>query len=163
MEPFREVISSGSKSKYFSTGRIKLPLMLKEGESADLDLAGAREPQATGSRRSTSRKRDVSEDCVPSEPPSKKRRPGRPYAPPETYAHLAHLPDYLKDNLDGKQRSDPQKLTLTNIFCSCVLWYKVSRAPYTSVMAWLQRPAHRSGHPQMDTTTPTRRTIFGNV
>ena len=99
-----------SKSKYFSPDRIKpLPALddSEEGESTDLDLNGARELQATGSRGPTSKKRNVSEVSGPSKPPNKKKKPSRQYAPPETYAHLAHLPDYLKDNLDGKRGSSP--------------------------------------------------------
>jgi hypothetical protein len=93
-----------SKSKYFSPDRIKpLPTLDEEGESAGLDLGGARELQATGSRQPTAKRRNVSEVSGSSKPPNKKKKPSRQYAPPETYAHLARLPDYLKVNLDGKQ------------------------------------------------------------
>lgn len=105
---FRDAISQfslGSKSKYFSRDRINsLPVLNGDAESTDLDLDldEAEEPQAGDSGRPMSKKRNVSEVSGPSKPPSKKKRPSRPYAPPETYAHLAHLPDYLKDNLDSK-------------------------------------------------------------
>ena len=103
-QSFRNAISRfslESRSKYFSPDRIKpLPTALNvEGESVDLD--GARELLVGGSRRATSKKRDISEVSGSSRPSSKKKR-SRPYAPPETYAHLAHLPDYLKNNLDGR-------------------------------------------------------------
>ena len=126
----REAISRFSlQSKYFSPDRIKLPFILDEGESADIDLDGARELQATGPGRPASKKRSASGVSGSSKPPNKKK-PSRQYAPPETYEHLAYLPDYLKDNLDGKQGPNPRKLSLTNVFCSHVLWYKVSHAPH---------------------------------
>ena len=110
---FRDAISQfslGSKSKYFSPDRINsLPVLNGEAEPTDLelDLDEAEEPQADDSGRPMSKKRNVSEVSGSSKPPSKKKRPSRPYAPPETYAHLAHLPDYLKDNLDSKLGSYP--------------------------------------------------------
>lgn len=158
----RSGFSLGSKSKYFSPDRIK-PLPVLEEEGAFLDLDGAGELQATGSKRPVSKKRNVSEVSWPSKPPSKKKKPSRPYAPPETYAHLAHLPDYLKANLDGKLGSDPWEPNLTNVFCSCVLWYKVSHRSYTSVVVHPQRPVQPCSHPQTDTTMLTRRTTSGNV
>jgi hypothetical protein len=109
---FRDAMSQfslGSKSKYFYPDRINsLPVLNGEAESTDidLDLDEAEEPQANDSGRPTSKKRNVSEVSGSSKLPSKKR-PSRPYAPPETYAHLAHLPDYLKDNLDSKLGSYP--------------------------------------------------------
>ena len=107
----REVMSRFSprlKSKYFSPDRIKpLPALDYEGESTDLDLDGAGEFRATRSRQPAPKKRNASEVSGSSKPPNKKKKPSRQYAPPETYAHLAHLPDYLKDNLDGKQGSNP--------------------------------------------------------
>ena len=105
-QSFRDAISRfslGTKSKYFSPDRIKpLPALSVEGgfESADLDPGGEGKPQASDSRRSTSKKRTVSEVSGSAQPPSKKKP--RPYAPPEAYAHLARLPDYLRKNLDGK-------------------------------------------------------------
>jgi len=127
----REAISRFSlRSKYFSPDRIKLPFILdEEGESADIDLDGARELQATGSGWPVSKKRNASGVSGSSKPPNKKK-PSRQYAPPETYEHLAYLSDYLKDNLDGKQGPNPRKRSLTNVFCSRVLWYKVSHAPH---------------------------------
>ena len=93
--------TSGCYSKYFSPGRIKLPSMLNvEGE-----LAGVRELQATGLGPRVSKKYNTSEVSGSSKPPGKRKKTSRPYAPPETYAHLAHIPDYLKNNLDGKQGS----------------------------------------------------------
>ena len=73
-----------------------------EEASANLNLDGVREFQATGLRPRMSKERSVSEVSGASKPPSKKKKTSRPYAPPDTYAHLAHLLDYLKDNLDGK-------------------------------------------------------------
>jgi len=132
-QSFRDEISRfslGSKSKYFSPDRIKpLPVLDLEGESADFDLDGA---QVDDSRRPASKKCSVSEVSGSSQPPSKK--PSRPYAPPETYAHLARLPDYLKNNLDGELGSHPRELILMNVFCSRLLWYKVCNSPRTSVM-----------------------------
>ena len=115
-------------SKYFSPGRIKLPSILNvEEEAADLlDLDGVRELQATGSRHRVPKKYNTPEVSGPSKPPGKKKKTSRPYAPPETYAHLAHIPDYLKDNLDGKQGSGSWIQTLTRTFYSCILWNKVS-------------------------------------
>ena len=84
-----------------------MPTLDEDGESTDLDLDGARELRAISSRRPTSKKRNASEVSVSSKPPNKKKKPSRQYAPPETYAHLAHLPDYLKGNLDGKQGLNP--------------------------------------------------------
>ena len=123
--------TSGFYSKYFSPGRIKLPSMLnaEPGASANLNLDGVRELQVTDLRRRASKERNVLEVSGALKPPGKKRKTSRPYAPPETYAHLAHLPDYLKDNLDGKQGSYSWIQTLTLAFCSCILWYKVSHAP----------------------------------
>jgi len=96
-------LSLGLKSKYFSPDRIKLPLVLNgEAGLRDLDSDGAEVLHASGSSRHASKKRNVSEVSGFSKPPGKKKKPSRPYAPPENYAHLAHLPDYLKGNLDGK-------------------------------------------------------------
>lgn len=53
----------------------------------------------------------------------------RPHAPPEAYAHLACLPDHLKDNLDGKLRPCPPDVILTGFSCSCFLRHKVSIVP----------------------------------
>jgi len=94
--------SFGTKSKYFSPGRIKpLPVLGVDGESESADLDGEGGLQAGDPRRPASKKRTLSEVSGSSQPPSKKK-PSRPYAPPETYSHLARLPDYLKDGLDGK-------------------------------------------------------------
>ena len=142
-QSFRDVVSRASlrsKSKYFSPERIKpLPTLSAEWEVTDLDLDGAGEPQTSGSRRPTSKKRNVSEVSGSSKPPGKKK-PSRPYAPPETYAHLAYLPDYLKDNLDGKPRPCSQELILINILRSRVLWHKVSDTPDPSATVRLQNP-----------------------
>lgn len=104
-QSFRDAVSRfslGSKSKYFSPDRIKpLPVLNSEGEPVDFGLDGVGEPQASSSRRPTPKKRKVSEVSGSSKPPSKKK-PSRPYAPSETYAHLPRLPDYLKYNLDSK-------------------------------------------------------------
>jgi len=103
-QSFRDAISQfslGTKSKYFAPDRIKpLPALSVEGESESANL-GKGGLQAGNSRRAASKKRTVSEVCGSSQPPGKKK-PSRPYAPPETYEHLAHLPDYLENNLDGK-------------------------------------------------------------
>ena len=113
-QSFRDAISRfslGTKSKYFSPDRIKpLPALTVEGESESADLDGEGGLQAGNSRRPTSKKRRLSEASGSSQPLSKKK-PSRPYAPPETYAHLAHLPDYLKNNLDGK------------LGCNCGNWF----------------------------------------
>lgn len=144
IQPLRDGISrfsSGSKSKYFSPKQTKpLPVLNLEGESADLGLDGAGEPQASGSRRRTSKKRNISRVSGSSRPPSKKKI-SRPYAPPETYAHLARLPDYLRDNLDGEPRLYSRELILMNVLCSRILWHKVSRASHVSVTARQHRPA----------------------
>jgi hypothetical protein len=99
--------SLDTKSKYFAPGRIRMPVLKEESESVDLDLDRERGPHNSGSDRPALKKRGVSEVSGPSNPPRKKKKPSRPYAPPETYAHLARLPDYLKDDLDGKLASDP--------------------------------------------------------
>lgn len=104
--------SLSSKSKYFAAGRIKpLPVLDEDRElAARLSVDEAGEPHVSGSSQPRLKKRNASEFSGLSNPPSKKKGIGRPYAPPETYAHLAHLPDHLKDNLDGK----PQ-ITLTEL------------------------------------------------
>lgn len=122
-QPFRDGISRfslRSKSKYFSSERIKpLPVLNVEGEPADLGLDGAGESQASGSRRPKSKKRNIPEVSGSSGPPSKKKF-SRPYAPPETYAHVARLPDHLKDNLDGKPRLYLRELILMNVLYAVV-------------------------------------------
>ena len=70
--------------------------------SADLDIDGAREPHASGSSRPALKKRNASNVPRSLTPLRKKKKPSRPYAPPEKYAHLACLPDHLKDDLDGE-------------------------------------------------------------
>jgi len=132
--------SLGSKSKYFSSARLKPLPVLNEGESAGASLDGAGNLHGNSSRWPTSKKRDASEVSGSSKPPSKKKKTSRPYAPPETYAHLAHLPDYLKVNLDGKLGSYPWEQILMNGICSRLLWHKVSHVPRASVMASEQKP-----------------------
>lgn len=120
----------GSKSKYFTAGRIKpLPFLNEERELTDLSVAeGAGEPHASDSREPRLRKRNTPEVSVISNPPKKKKKKAsRPYAPPERYAHLTRLPDYLKDSLDGKLDSHLWDLILINALYSCFLWHKVSR------------------------------------
>lgn len=93
--------SLDSKSKYFTAGRIKpLPVLNEEGELTDLSVD--EEPHAGGSNRPNLRKRVAPKVSGVLNPPGKKRKASRPYAPPERYAHLAYLPDYLKYNLDGE-------------------------------------------------------------
>ena len=112
----------GSKSKYFAAGRIKpLPVLNEEERPTDLNADGA------GERAGSLGKRNAPEVSGLSNTPNKKRKPSRPYAPPQTYAHLSCLPDYLKENLDGKSGSDSRDPILINLLCSCFLWYKVSR------------------------------------
>jgi hypothetical protein len=94
-----------TKSKYFTPGRIRLPVLKEGSESTDLDLDKERGPHDSSSGQPALRKRGVSEVSGPSNPPKKKKKPNRSYAPPETYAHLARLPDYLKNDLDGKLAS----------------------------------------------------------
>lgn len=116
--------SLNSKSKYFAPGRIKpLPVLDEERELGDLSLDGAGEPHASGSSEPRPRKRNVSEVSGLSGSSSKKKKASRPYAPPETYARLTWLPDYLKDNLDGKLESHSRDLIFINIPRSCFLWY----------------------------------------
>lgn len=130
----------GSKSKYFSPDRTEpLPTLNAEGESVDLDGAG--ELQVNKMRRATSKRRNVSEVSGSSELPSKKK-PSRPYAPPETYAHLPRLLDYLKNDLDGGLGSYPWEAVLTNVSCSRVLRHKVSH-PYMHQI-WLAYRAQSS-------------------
>ncbi|KAF9652391.1 DNA glycosylase [Thelephora ganbajun] len=99
---FRDAISRfslGSKSKYFSSDRIKpLPTLNEERGLTDRNPDEVKELYA--SRQPPFKKRNVSEVSGSSKPPNKKKKPSRPYAPPETYAHLSQLPHYLKDDLD---------------------------------------------------------------
>jgi thymine-DNA glycosylase len=119
--------SLDSQSKYFTPGRVKpLPVLIEE-ELVDLSIGEVGEPHAGGSSGPRSRKRNVLEVSGFSSSPSKKKKTSRPYAPPETYAHLSCLPDYLKDNLDGKLESASRDLILNNLLRSCFLWHKVSR------------------------------------
>ena len=163
----REAISRfslGSKSKYFFPDRIKpLPVLNEEGEPPDPNFDGVGELQPSDLKQPTSKKRSVSEVPGSSKPPSRKKKP-RPYAPPETYAHLAHLPDYLKDDLDGTSGFSLWKLTLINVFCSCVLWHKVSHAPHTSIITrLLQRPVQPLVRPQVDTIMLIQRITSGSA
>lgn len=120
----------GMKSKYFAAGRIKPLPVLNEGMelTEQPNVEGAEEPHAGDSSRPKLRKRNGLEISGLYKAPSRKKKSTRPYAPPETYAHLEHLPDYLKDNLDGKLESPLWDLIHINIHCSYLLWYKVSRA-----------------------------------
>ena len=94
-----------TKSKYFAPGRIKLPSVLQE-DLADLDVDQGREGELDlGGPSQTTRRRSAPEVSESSNP-SRKKRSSRPYAPPEAYAHLTYLPDYLEDNLDGKPARD---------------------------------------------------------
>ena len=114
-----------SKSKYFSPGRIKpLPSLDEEWDLVDVN-ADREKPHVGSSGLPTLGKGGTPERSVSLKPPHKKKT-SRPYAPPETYAHLTCLPDHLKDNLDGKLRSCPPDDILTNLSCSCFLRHKVS-------------------------------------
>lgn len=118
MQQLDGVVSSslGSKSKYFTAGRNKpLPVLSEDMGLADPSTDGAGELHAGSSSRPGLRKRNGSESLGFLNLPSKKKKLGRPYAPPETYAHLLHLPDYLKNNLDGKLECNLRYLTLVNV------------------------------------------------
>ena len=64
------------------------------------------------------RKNDSEEQVARSTSPKKKRG----YAPPETYAHLNCLQDYLKEDLDGMSKSMRRILLFTIIYLK---WYSV--------------------------------------
>ena len=114
------------RSKYFTSGRTKsLPFLSEKNEAVDLDIDGGLH-HASGPGLPTLGKRHASEVSESPNPPIKKKKPSRAYAPPETYAHLARLPDYLKDNLDGKLGSCSWDQLLVNVLCSYFLWHKVS-------------------------------------
>ena len=102
------------KSKYFAAGRIKpLPVLDEEKELPNLSPDGAGEPHTSGSHKPRARKRNASEVSGLSSSSSKNKKTSRPYAPPETYARLTCLPDYLKENLDGKLESHSRGSILT--------------------------------------------------
>ena len=57
--------------------------------------------KSTGESPSTPRKRKFKEETGDVGAPSSAKKPKRGYAPPEQYAHLNFLQDYLQENLDG--------------------------------------------------------------
>lgn len=132
-----------------------LPTLPKTG-SLGSAIAMERKQTVTPKRRATK----------PSGTPSPLKKVKRQYAPPETYAHLEYLSDYLQEHLDGMLTHRTPFLQYLTSFLSDVLRHQVSlSAPsflrgFCEVLTYLHEV--QDANPQRQVTTSlTSPTIFG--
>jgi hypothetical protein len=88
---------------------------------------GARRNTRSSPTKITTVKRESSAISSTSASPKKRHKPlvKREYAPPEQYAHLKQLSDYLKRDLDGKFNKLEINFVIEWSQSSCYLWNKV--------------------------------------